>query len=489
MADRRTLDAFVAELRRIGLPVSVAENVDAMAAIGAMPIRDRAALKSALGATLVKSGSHYPVFEQVFDLFFGDGRVGSDHLEGPAYLADPEAGGEAGHETPDEDTGGAVNGAQRPGSGGAGLVAALDDAELADLLFRGILTSNRLLVRSAVAEAVTRYAGMEPGRAAGGVYYLSRTLSRLDLDRLAARLAAADSGAQQSAIDASLAAERRRGQLDDVRAEVEAEIRRRLVADRGAAAVAATLRVSLPEDVNLLSASAEQRAAIGRTLRVLGRKLAARLARKRRHHRRSALDFRRTIRESLGTGGIPADLVFRKPHPAKPEIMLVVDVSSSVSTFAAFTLQLAYALRSEFSRVRSFVFTDGIEEVTDVLESAADISSVARQINSRPGVVRFDGHSDYGTALEDFWNRWGTQIGARTSVIILGDARNNYRASRVWALRAVRRRARHVYWLNPEPGYLWDTGDSIVSAYAEHCDEVVECRNLRQLTEFVEALD
>lgn len=210
---------------------------------------------------------------------------------------------------------------------------------------------------------------------------------------------------------------------------------------------------------------------------------------KRRRRHRGALDFRATFRKSLGSGGVPVDLVFHKPHPAKPEIMLVADISSSVSAFADFTLNLAYAIRSEFSGVRSFVFVDGIEEVTSVFESAPGMAAVSQHINQGTGAVRLDGHSDYGLVLEDFWNRWGPQVRKRTSVIILGDGRNNYHASRAWVLGSIRRQARHVYWLNPEPVYSWDTGDSIISEYARHCDQTVECRNLRQLKEFVEGLD
>ena len=458
----------MAELRTIGLPISVSENADAMAAILAMPMVDRAALKSALAATLVKSSAHDNAFELVFDVFFGDRRIGV------GWLAAPSVGGAD---------------ARGNGTDRAGIVAMLSDADLNDLLFRAVLASDQMLIRAAVAEAVTRHAGIEPGRAVAGMYYLYRTLSRLDLDKLLERLLAADDAPALSPLDRRLAAEDRRAQVAAVRAEAEAEIRRRLVADRGAEAVAGTLRSALPEDVDFLNASQLQLAAIRQAVQVLGRKMAARLARKRRHHRRSALDFRRTIRQSLSTGGVPVDLAFRKPHPAKPEIMLVADISSSVSAFASFTLQLAYALRSEFSRVRSFVFIDGIEEVTGILESASDITAVARHINSRRGIASLDGHSDYGMVLESFWNQWGAQIRTRTSVIILGDGRSNYRPSRSWVLEAIGQRARHLYWLNPEPAYSWDSGDSIVSEYGKHCDKLVECRNLRQLKEFVEELD
>jgi uncharacterized protein len=467
-----SLAAFVAELRAIGLPISVSENVDATAAVAAMPMTDRASLKSALAATLVKDSDHYGAFELVFEIFFGGRRVGGDD---PAV---PAADGAAAD-------GAAGNGA----GGGRGVVAMLSDAELADLLLRAVLTGDRILIRAVAAEAVTRYAGIEPGRAVAGLYYLYRTLRELDLDTLLERLLASADEAGMSEVDRRLAGDDYRARVDGVRAEVEAEIRRRLVADRGPEAVAGTLRKPLPEDADFLNASKEQLAAIRQAVQMLGRKLAARLARKRRHQRRSALDFRRTVRRSLSTGGVPVDLVFRKPHPAKPEVMLIADISSSVAAFATFTLQLAYAIRSEFSRVRSFVFIDGIEEVTGVFETAPDLAAVTRHINSQTVAVRLDGHSDYGMVLETFWDQWGPQVRKRTSVIVLGDARNNYHAPRSWVLKSIRERARHLYWLNPEPAYSWDTGDSIVSEYAKHCDKMVECRNLRQLKEFVEALD
>ena len=99
----------------------------------------------------------------------------------------------------------------------------------------------------------------------------------------------------------------------------------------------------------------------------LTRKLAVRLARKRRHGRRGPLDFRSTVRHSLSTGGVPLDPRFRYPRPAKPEIMVIADISGSVASFARFTLHLVYAISSQFSKVRSFVFIDGIDEVTQLL--------------------------------------------------------------------------------------------------------------------------
>jgi uncharacterized protein with von Willebrand factor type A (vWA) domain len=465
-----TLAAFVAELRAVGIPVSLSENIDATAAVLAMPITGRDALRSALAATLVKDSGHARTFDLIFDVFFAGRRPGAAPARPPGGAA--ADGGPAGTGPP-----------------GGSAVSSLADDELPGILFAAVLAADRLLIGLVVAEAVTRFAGIKPGQAVAGMYYMYKTLTRLDLDALLSRLLADAAAAGRSAMDHKLTADEYRRRVDGVRLEVESEIRRRLVADRGAEAVARTLRRPLPEDVDFLNASPEQLAAIRQALQLLSKKLAARLAHKRRHHRRSALDFRRTIRASLSNGGVPADLVFRRPHPAKPEIMLIADISSSVSAFANFTLQLAYAIKSEFSRVRSFVFVDGIEEVTQILDSAADMAEVARHVNSGTGVVRFDGHSDYGMVLEDFWGQWGQQIRSRTTVIILGDARNNYHAPRSWVLKAIRQRCRHLYWLNPEPAYSWDTGDSIISEYGRYCDKTVECRNLRQLRAFAADLD
>ncbi|MGH9281363.1 MAG: VWA domain-containing protein, partial [Acidimicrobiales bacterium] len=187
-------------------------------------------------------------------------------------------------------------------------------------------------------------------------------------------------------------------------------------------------------------------------------------------------------------GGVPAEPKFKYPRPSKPEIMVIADISGSVAAFARFTLHLVYAISAQFSKVRSFVFIDGVDEVTRFFDGVEDISEAVERVNREADVVWVDGHSDYGHAFEAFWARWGDDIGPRTSVILLGDARNNYHAAHAEVVAAMRRKARHVYWLNPEPRSHWDTGDSIVSTYAEHCDGAFECRNLTQLERFVEHL-
>jgi uncharacterized protein with von Willebrand factor type A (vWA) domain len=200
------------------------------------------------------------------------------------------------------------------------------------------------------------------------------------------------------------------------------------------------------------------------------------------------LDFRNTVRHSLSTGGVPIEPKFKTPRPAKPEIWVVADISGSVAAFARFTLQLVYAISSQFSRVRAFVFIDGVDEVTEYFKATDDIAVAIHRINTEADVIWVDGHSDYGHAFEAFWDRWGRDVGPKTTVLMLGDARNNYHASQSWVLGELKKKARHLYWLNPEPRSYWDTGDSIVGQYAVHCDGAYECRNLKQLERFVEQL-
>jgi uncharacterized protein len=276
--------------------------------------------------------------------------------------------------------------------------------------------------------------------------------------------------------------------IEQMKREIEAEIRRRLVADRGADAMAKTLRKPLPEDVDFMHASRDELAALRKALQPLTRKLAARLARKRKHGRKGPLDFRNTVRHSLSYGGVPAEPKFKYPRPSKPELMVVADISGSVAAFARFTLHLVYAISNQFSKVRAFVFIDGIDEVTEYFKATEDIAEAVHRVNTEADVVWVDGHSDYGHAFEVFWERYGKDVGPKTTVLILGDARNNYHASQSWVIKEIRNKARHVFWLNPEPRSYWNTCDSIVGEYATHTDGAYECRNLRQLEAFVEKL-
>ena len=435
------LTGFVAELRAAGIPVSLTEHLDAAEAMRHIPLEDREGLKYALGASLVKSSTHWRAYETTFEIYFS--------LRGPEYrIGDTEPDADADADESEENEAARLAGrgtGKGQGRGGGGGQEGMTSEELAELLYKALLGSNSAMIAAVARHAVARYAGMEPGRPVGGTYYLYRTLRNLDLDGILNRLLDdaragstspppvgvtgtepdGDPGGQVTftALEERLLRDEFQSRIDQLRREIENEIRRRLVADRGSEALAKSLRKPLPEDVDVMHATREEMVLLRKALQPLSRKLAVRLARKRRHGRKGPLDFRSTVRHSLSTGGVPLDPKFRYPRPAKPEIVVIADISGSVASFARFTLHLVHAISSQFSKVRSFVFIDGIDEVTRFFEHADDPADAVHRINTEADVIWVDGHSDYGHALTVFWERWGEEINPRTSVLLLGDAR------------------------------------------------------------------
>jgi len=469
------LGDFIGELRAAGIPVSMSEHVDAARAMEAIDMSDRELMKSSLAATLVKDGDHLAVFSTAFVVYFA-----TRSLESLDDLLDELSG--------DEESQGA-SGATGPGQSrgeGGGASSSMSAQELTDLLFRALRDQNRDAMRLAASEAVTRYAGMEPGRPVGGTYYLYRTLRNLELDALEQRLSESmGQGSSDDALVERLSHDEAHARIESLKAEIEREIRERLVEDRGAEALAKSVRKPLPEDLDVMHANRDEMAQLERALRPLSRKLAVRLARRRRRRHRGPVDLRHTVRRSLSTGGVPIDLRFKPPRPAKPEIIVIADISGSVASFARFTLHLVHAISSQFSKVRSFVFVDGLDEVSHLFEGVDDPADAVARINAEADVIAFDGHSDYGRAFLSFHERFADQITRRSTILILGDARNNYHQAHAEIIADLKYRAKAVYWLNPEPTSYWNSGDSIVNQYAPYCERVIECRTLRQLEAFV----
>ena len=470
------LGDFIGELRAAGIPVSMSEHVDAARAVDVINLSDRSLVRATLAATLVKDGDHLPVFYTAFEVFFS-----IRSWDSAAELLGDEMDGE-------RDASEGAQGASGPGQGrgqGGGAAGAMSAQELADMLFRALRDGDRDAMRRGASEAVTRYSGMEPGRPVGGTYYLYRTLRNLELETLEQRLLVGSLGDAPDELARRLARDEVTARIEQLKAEIEREIRERLVDDRGSSALAKSVRKPLPEDLDVMHANRDEMAQLERALRPLSRKLAVRLARKRRRRRRGPVDLRHTVRRSLSTGGVPIDLRFKPPRPAKPEIFVIADVSGSVASFARFTLHLVHAISSQFSKVRSFVFIDGLDEVTRLFDGVEDPADAVARINAEANVIAFDGHSDYGRALMTFHDTYAKDLTKRSTVLILGDARNNYHQAHAEVLADLHYRAKAVYWLNPEPTSYWNSGDSIVSQYAPYCDRVIECRTLRQLEAFV----
>ncbi|MGW1607745.1 VWA domain-containing protein, partial [Streptomyces eurythermus] len=199
------------------------------------------------------------------------------------------------------------------------------------------------------------------------------------------------------------------------------------------------------------------------------------------NERELAADLSHRLRSSLSTGGVPMRPVLRRRRPARPELVLLCDVSGSVSGFSDFTMLLVQALHEEFTKVRVFAFVNRLDEVTALLDHGrADPDGLGARIRAEATLTGWHGSSDYGMALGEFAERYGGAVGPRTTVFVLGDARTNMSDPNLAAVRDIVRRARRVHWLNPEPRDRWGTGDSAAPAYAGLV-EMHECRTARQL--------
>ena len=450
---------FVGALRDAGLPVSLAESLDAAQAMGTVDLLDREQLRAGFAATMVKRPPHRVTFDALFDLWF------------PPVWGDPvvvDTGDEPGEtvEPPD-----------------AGQLRDLMRKQLLDLLLEGDDAKLRRFAREAVGQ-IGR-ADAQPGRQSWFAYRVLRQLNPENL--MAALLEAVLQGKERGGLAEKVARQTLTERIKAFESYVEAEVRRRLAEDKGVEQVSKSAVKPLVETVDFLRASRDDLVQLRREVYPLARRLATRLTARRRLGRSGRLDFRRTVRASLSTGGVPI-VTKHKPHkPHKPELVVLCDVSGSVTAFAHFTLLLSYALREQFSKVRAFAFIDTVDEVTKYFEPGKDVPEAMQRMANEADLVWFDGHSDYGHAFEVFTEKYPDAVTPRTSLLVLGDARSNYRQLALPTVRTLVHHARHSYWLNPEPRAYWGSGDSAANSYADVMP-MIECRNALQLQEFVEQL-
>ncbi|MER7682421.1 VWA domain-containing protein [Streptomyces sp. NPDC096934] len=445
----RRLTELVGALRAHGVRIGTGETVDAARAMEALGLTDRERLREGLAATLLHGTAQRRVFDPAFDLYF-------PRLVGV------------------------------PGSGAAGTDApAADREELRGRLASALAADDAALLARLAVEAVDGFGGYgsSPGSDGWSSY---QTLDRLRPQTLLARArdeVRARSGA--AGFTERLLEDEIRRRIEDFRALVAAEARRRVAERRGRDEIARRAVAPTADRVDFLFAGRDRLAELRGVVQPLARKLATRLAARRRRAARGTVDLRRTLRASLSTGGVPMRPVLRRRRPVRPELVLLCDVSGSVSGFSDFTMLLVQALHDQFSKVRVFAFVNRIDEVTGLLEhGAADPEGLGARIRAEATLTGWHGSSDYGVAFGEFTERYAGAVGSRSTVFVLGDARTNMADPNLPAVRRLREQARRVYWLNPEPRSQWGTGDSAAPEYAGLV-EMHECRNARQLGDLI----
>jgi uncharacterized protein with von Willebrand factor type A (vWA) domain len=456
--------AFLESLRAAGLSVSLAEDLDAIGALTALDWGDRATVHAGYAATLVKKQAQRPTFDALFDIYFPR-LVGA----GAATTTDDVDGGPV--EEPAEEPGGVRDNARALGDFREALQEALEG-------------DDRQRMAQLAAEMVGRFGAM-PGRGPGLSSWSAYTaLQRVAPSELVDRIVQALLAQGRTEEEATRAAGRRIGGFTRM---VEDDARRRIAEEKGPEHVAnVAIRPSI-DRLDFTSARKADLEEMRREIYPLARRLATRLTQERHAKRRGPLDFRRTVRASMSTGGVPLTTHHRPRRPHRTELVVLCDVSGSVANFAQFTLLLVFALQDQFQKVRAFTFVDHVHEVTHHFRPGADVADVMADLAASTAHAALWGRTNYGRAFAKFAEEHGDALGPKSSLLILGDARSNYSDLNEGVLKELAGTARHAWWLNPEHRRHWGTGDSAAPTYGGIVP-MVECRNLTQLGEFVHDL-
>ncbi|TNM41865.1 VWA domain-containing protein [Nocardioides albidus] len=453
--------AFVEALRGAGLSVSLAEDIDSLAALGAVRWGDRGMVRDAFAATMVKKQSQRTTFDALFDVYY-PAMVGNGAAASAAEVDAADADG------PVRDNAAALT-EFRERLAEALEAQDMDEAEL----------------RRMAAEMVGVFGAM-PGRGPG----LSSWSAYTALQRVA----------PQQLIDQIVAGLMRHSDEDDARrqanrrigsftAMVEDDARRRIAEEKGPDHVA---DVAIRPSIDKLAFMSARRADLDemrKEIFPLARRLATRLVKEQhsQHKRTAPLDFRRTVRASIATGGVPITTHHRPKRPHRTDLVVLCDVSGSVANFAQFTLLFVFALREVFQSMRAFTFIDHVHEVTEHFRPGADPVDVLADLAAATSHAALWGRTNYGRAFSKFEDQYADALTPKTTLLILGDARSNYSDLHEDALKRLAGSVRRSFWLNPEHERNWGTGDSAAPTYAEIV-RMIECRNLTQLSEFVHDL-
>jgi uncharacterized protein len=446
---------FAEELRTEGVAIGTSELNDAFAALGEVAWTEKADFREALAATLAKSPEDRRVFDLVFDRFFFRAAEGEALRQGVR-----EAGG-----GDTEDADGAMAGGER-----------IDFEQLREQVLRAIREGDDAAMRDLARLAIAAF-----GRRGQGSGVLGVDVQRI---RRSLGLRAEPGGPIREDPSAPQPEPLTRDQIR----RFEQHIRREL--ERAQIERTQELPPSRPLnelDRALPSGPLQDLAAVHRVVAQLKRRLATQGHETRGHRRHAHVDVRRTMRASLQTGGVPVELRYKPKRPRRPELYVLCDVSTSVTSASVFFLSVLHALHDSFRKMRSFVFVERISEVTDVFERERSFKAVSDAISRDAGVADVSGYTDYGRVWREFLVKVEDDLHPRATVIVLGDARTNGRDPAAEVFAQVAARAGRTFWLNPEPRLYWNYGDSVIAAYERFC-EAYECWTTRQLEDFVKAL-
>jgi hypothetical protein len=453
-------------LRQNGLRVSLTESLDTFRALEVIGLADRPTVRAALRATMVKRGVDLPAYEQLFDLFFS----GLSDTINALTTATQEAIelDEAAFQRLLEQLQQLIE------------EQGIELSQLARALLAADAGTLERLLREAARQASLQdiQQGFQEGRFAHAVASaLGLADVARELEQLREQLGA--SGSMPAGADAFL--DRRMQDLTDlIKSMVRSELDRQDVTRRE------RQRLQTLAEKSFFYLTEDEIRRMQDAVTRLAQRLRNVISIRRRRARRGRFDSSATLRKNLQYGGVPFHVVFDRKKKDKPQVMVLCDVSDSVRNVSRFMLQFMYSLQDLYSKVRSFIFVSELGEITPLF-AERDITE-AIDAALRGEIINVYAHSDFGRAFKTFHRDFIAAVNKRTTVIVLGDARNNYNLPHEWVLKEVKQRAKQLIWLNPENRMTWGFGDSEMDHYAPHCSMVEECRNLNQLYHLIDRL-
>lgn len=433
---------FCTLMREQGVQVGTSELLDAFEALGQVSWADEAAFREALAACVAKGPEERRCFNLLFESFLF--RAAEREALQRSIVENVGAGS-----------------------------AYIDLEELSEAIERALISGSDGELRDLARLAIAAFGQGDEGSGVIGVD-LQRIRRTLGLRR-------GSNGGPRRPLDASEAQARLRHFERILRRELERSLIERegkLPPSKPLAELDRTLPVSPAQDL----------AAVQRTITQLKRRLATMGQYSRGRRRTGHVDIRHTMRASLETGGVPLKLKYRPKRPRRPEIYVLCDVSTSVSSASVFFLTVLHALHDAFRKLRSFVFVERISEVTEIFEREHSFKAISERVSSEGGVADISGYTDYGRVWLEFYSSVVDDLGPRSTVIVLGDARTNGREPHAKVFSRISERAGRTFWLNPEPKLYWNYGDSVIAAYEPYCDGAFECWTTKQLEEFVKVV-
>ena len=441
----RILSEFIVSLRHAGVRISVSETLDALHSVRLVGYEDRESLRDALMATLPKSAPEKEIFNRCFDHFFSFD-----------YFTDAES-----PPAPQ----------QRPVSPAA-------DDPLSRMLLNGDQSALVMAMREAARAANLTDIQFFTQRS----LYALRILDRMGLPVMDGQIQAMQATGSPGAAQQAAALEKARTMLvDNVRRYVEQQ-----------------LALNTPTATENILSSYLRHAKLSmleqqhfQDMHVIIQRMVKRLndlhSRRRKTAKRGQLDFKKTLRKNITYQGFLFDPKWKKRKVERPDLVVICDISRSVMRTVRFLLMFLYGLNKAIVRIRTFIFCSNLIEITAIFDEYP-VEVAVEKIRLGVDLPILMGRTDYDQAFRDFKTNHLGSVTRKTTVLILGDARNNYAEAQTGILKSMYERSKRLIWLNPETPSFWGTGDSEMKKYAPFCSTIKECNTLHHLGGVVTSL-